>query len=608
MQSMRRDVRVHGAPQHPAPPLPSSSSFPYDVGPYDTQRYIPLPTSHPSPHNLRAPSYGAPLSHSRSTPAGLSHGLHERDGFLATGRGVQGGGAILGRVSQSPEVDAFGFDRFEHELSPGKLSAASALTSSAPFDASLGVGYAGRSASVGDGGFQFEYAGQQYRASPPPMQARQRGVQQLQSHVQSAQSQSASSSSSSSLSSAPQHRRPMPPSVSHAAAHQPRLQSHPYYRPPPAPRPAPKYQPMADAQSRSMSQPAPPSSYLLPQSYSPPPGRPVQAQPTMGPPLSFVPYDEDQRAPSQSPSYDTLPAAVNAITINSRRADDAFHPHGPRTQHPFPPSHAYHRPAASHDHHDIDLTNSPLPASPPPLQSVPSPSPPPPPPAAPAPISSSPPSPPSTISLHELGDRYTLLDYLGSGSYGHVHLARHVLEGSRVAIKKIVHIFDNLTNAKRLLREIKILRMLRHENVIRFYHLLPPSQPLHAFNDLSIVFEFVDTDLQKLIHSNQHFSTLHVQYFMYQLCCGIAYVHSANIIHRDLKPANVLVNADCSLKICESADTTPQHSTAQHSTAWWRWSASSSRRVSGGGSELTAPRCAAVHPLCGCACVVCSAV
>ena len=149
-----------------------------------------------------------------------------------------------------------------------------------------------------------------------------------------------------------------------------------------------------------------------------------------------------------------------------------------------------------------------------------------------------------------MGDRYTLLDYLGSGSYGHVHLAQHRQGQYTVAIKKIIHIFDNLTNAKRLLREIKILRMLKHDNVIHFYHLLPPAN-INDFNDLSIVFEFVDTDLQKLIHSNQHFTNLHIQYFMYQLCCGIAYVHSAGVIHRDLKPANVLVNADCSLKICD---------------------------------------------------------
>ena len=153
------------------------------------------------------------------------------------------------------------------------------------------------------------------------------------------------------------------------------------------------------------------------------------------------------------------------------------------------------------------------------------------------------------ITPAELHGRYTLIRYLGSGSYGHVHVARDGA-GKEVAIKKIVNIFDNLTNAKRLLREIKILRMLQHVNVISLREILPPVDP-QRFDDLLIVFEFVETDLQKLIHSDQPFSNDHVQYFLYQLLCGVKYIHSGHIIHRDLKPANILVNSDCSLKICD---------------------------------------------------------
>ena len=153
------------------------------------------------------------------------------------------------------------------------------------------------------------------------------------------------------------------------------------------------------------------------------------------------------------------------------------------------------------------------------------------------------------ITPAELHGRYSLIRYLGSGSYGHVHVARDGA-GKEVAIKKIVNIFDNLTNAKRLLREIKILRMLNAPNVISLREILPPVDPTR-FDDLLIVFEFVETDLQKLIHSDQPFSNDHVQYFLYQLLCGVKYIHSGHIIHRDLKPANVLVNSDCSMKICD---------------------------------------------------------
>ena len=38
---------------------------------------------------------------------------------------------------------------------------------------------------------------------------------------------------------------------------------------------------------------------------------------------------------------------------------------------------------------------------------------------------------------------------------------------------------------------------------------------------------------------------------MYNLLCAVKYLHTANVIHRDLKPANVLVNEDCSVKICD---------------------------------------------------------
>ena len=45
--------------------------------------------------------------------------------------------------------------------------------------------------------------------------------------------------------------------------------------------------------------------------------------------------------------------------------------------------------------------------------------------------------------------------------------------------------------------------------------------------------------------------SLHVQYMLYHLILGVNYMHGAGIIHRDLKPANVLINADCSIKICD---------------------------------------------------------
>jgi serine/threonine protein kinase len=69
---------------------------------------------------------------------------------------------------------------------------------------------------------------------------------------------------------------------------------------------------------------------------------------------------------------------------------------------------------------------------------------------------------------------------------------------------------------------------------------------------LYLVFDFVDTDLSKIIRSNQYMTKGHVQFILYQLLLGLKYMHSANVIHRDIKPANILVSCvDCSVKIAD---------------------------------------------------------
>ncbi|XP_052207178.1 mitogen-activated protein kinase 15-like isoform X2 [Diospyros lotus] len=148
------------------------------------------------------------------------------------------------------------------------------------------------------------------------------------------------------------------------------------------------------------------------------------------------------------------------------------------------------------------------------------------------------------------GSRYRIEEVIGKGSYGVVCSAYDTHLGEKVAIKKINDIFEHVSDATRILREIKLLRLLRHPDIVEIKHiLLPPSR--REFKDIYVVFELMESDLHQVIKANDDLTPEHYQFFLYQLLRGLKYIHTANVFHRDLKPKNILANADCKLKICD---------------------------------------------------------
>lgn len=151
-----------------------------------------------------------------------------------------------------------------------------------------------------------------------------------------------------------------------------------------------------------------------------------------------------------------------------------------------------------------------------------------------------------------LDQRYTNLRPIGDGSYGFVVSAVDKVTGQKVAIKKIKDTFMDVVDAKRILRELKLLRHLNsHENIISIVDIMsvPPNNP--RFDDIYIVTNLMESDLERIIRSKQVLTNQHLQYFLYQILRGLKYVHSANVLHRDLKPSNLLVNANCDLALCD---------------------------------------------------------
>ncbi|KAG0492879.1 hypothetical protein HPP92_005968 [Vanilla planifolia] len=146
--------------------------------------------------------------------------------------------------------------------------------------------------------------------------------------------------------------------------------------------------------------------------------------------------------------------------------------------------------------------------------------------------------------------RYEMIEVVGKGSYGVVGAAVDTKTGEKVAIKKINDVFEHVSDATRILREIKLLRLLRHPDLVEIKHIiLPPSR--REFRDIYVVFELMESDLHQVIKANDDLTPEHHQFFLYQLLRALKYIHSANVFHRDLKPKNILANADCKLKICD---------------------------------------------------------
>lgn len=147
--------------------------------------------------------------------------------------------------------------------------------------------------------------------------------------------------------------------------------------------------------------------------------------------------------------------------------------------------------------------------------------------------------------------RYTIHRVIGKGSYGVVCSAVDNYTGERVAVKKMMSVFDHVSDATRILREIKLLRLLKHPDIVDLKHiLLPPNE--RDYKDIFVVTNLMETDLHSVIRSNPDMSTEHHRYLLYQLIRGINYIHSANVFHRDLKPRNILANSDCNIKSASS--------------------------------------------------------
>ena len=148
-------------------------------------------------------------------------------------------------------------------------------------------------------------------------------------------------------------------------------------------------------------------------------------------------------------------------------------------------------------------------------------------------------------SIFTVRKRYQNLNYVGKGSQGCVVEAFDSVNQQIVAIKKII---CTPLMAKFAFREIYLLKQLDHMNVIRLLDAFTPARTADDLVEYYIVMEKMDATMAELTKPLDH---SHMSALIYQVLCGLYYLHSKGIIHRDVKPHNIGVMKNCRLALLD---------------------------------------------------------
>uniref|UniRef100_A0A9L0I8X6 cyclin-dependent kinase n=1 Tax=Equus asinus TaxID=9793 RepID=A0A9L0I8X6_EQUAS len=179
-------------------------------------------------------------------------------------------------------------------------------------------------------------------------------------------------------------------------------------------------------------------------------------------------------------------------------------------------------------------------------------------------------------------DVFQKVEKIGEGTYGVVYKAKNKETGQLVALKKIRLDLETEGVPSTAIREISLLKELKHPNIVRLLDVV------HSEKKLYLVFEFLSQDLKKYMDSTPAselpthlvkvpregqgraasaplggparrprvrsagaFSCLLLQSYLFQLLQGVNFCHSHRVIHRDLKPQNLLINELGAIKLAD---------------------------------------------------------
>jgi cyclin-dependent kinase 1 len=143
---------------------------------------------------------------------------------------------------------------------------------------------------------------------------------------------------------------------------------------------------------------------------------------------------------------------------------------------------------------------------------------------------------------------YIKIEKIGEGTYGVVYKARHKSTNRYVALKKIRLESEEEGVPSTAIREISLLKELKHPNIVTLEEVILQDGKLY------LVFEFLSMDLKKYLDSvpgDQPVDPQLVKSYMHQILDAMVFCHKRRVVHRDLKPQNLLIDSKGTIKLAD---------------------------------------------------------
>ncbi|XP_018568189.1 cyclin-dependent kinase 1 [Anoplophora glabripennis] len=145
-------------------------------------------------------------------------------------------------------------------------------------------------------------------------------------------------------------------------------------------------------------------------------------------------------------------------------------------------------------------------------------------------------------------DDFLKIEKIGEGTYGVVYKGKNKKTGELVAMKKIRLESEDEGIPSTAIREISLLKELRHPHIVSLEDVMMEE------NRLYLIFEFLSMDLKKYLDKIEQGKVMDprlVKSYLYQINEAILFCHQRRVLHRDLKPQNLLITRDGVIKVAD---------------------------------------------------------